>query len=871
MKQVKFQLKNKLKVLLIQSTKSPVVSAQMWVKTGSADEKKGEEGISHFIEHLVFKGTDKFKVGEIANLVEASGGELNAYTSFDQTVFYVTISKNFSDVALDVVSQMMGYPIFDASEIDSEREVVCEEIKMGKDSPQRRSSQMLFASSFKKHPYGIPVIGFEKNVRSWSAKKIKSFYQSRYVPSNMFLVVSGDFDLAEMKTQVQKYFSDFKPFKLEKRTRKAEPAQKKYQFQFEKSDLQDQFIHFSFKAPSVKHKDVPALDVLAMILGQGDSSRLVKKLRLKDPVATSISAFNYNPQDKGLFVISAGFEKGKQEPITTGILHEIDNIQNSAPLWTEIRRARVSISSDQFYSIETVDGIANKAGSLEFYLGDANGHKKYLAAINKVTPEDVQKVAQKYLKLDQLVVSYMANEVKATAEKKLKEIPAQWKAQVFVNKAKKDKSENKKIKIEKLIVPASALKSERDIETITMKSGMRIFLLPTTDIPTVSAKLAFRGGARLESPDKMGLSELMSRVYLNGTKTRTEEQFLAETEDLAMGISAFSGKNTFGFSLDYLSGFERKALDLAIDAIMQPSLTTDVLRREKEILYQQIKSKEDHPSFLCSRQFSKAMFGSHPLSYETLGTAETIKNITRDDILSMQQTIFTPNNLTMTVVGQYNKSYWLEMAQKIEESYASKKVDYNGAAPKPINESKKLFLAKDKEQSHIIIGYRGLPITDPDRFVLHAIQAILAGQGGRLFYELRDKSSLAYSVSPLKMESIETGYFGGYIACSPEKVDKAIEMFQIEFKKICDTLVGADELQRAQRYLIGQHDIGLQRKSSICNLIVFDEVYGNDYRQSLNVTEEYHKVTAERIQKLSQKLFTKPHIVSVVGKASDNN
>ena len=141
MKQVKFQLKNKLNVLLIQSQKSPVVSVQMWVKTGSADEKKGEEGISHFIEHLVFKGSEKFKVGEIANVVEASGGELNAFTSFDQTVFYVTISKNYSDVALDVVSQMMGYPIFDPKEIDSEREVVCEEIKMGQDSPGRRFSK----------------------------------------------------------------------------------------------------------------------------------------------------------------------------------------------------------------------------------------------------------------------------------------------------------------------------------------------------------------------------------------------------------------------------------------------------------------------------------------------------------------------------------------------------------------------------------------------------------------------------------------------------------------------------------------------------------------------------------------------------------
>ena len=807
MKQIKFQLKNKLKVLLIQSHKSPVVSVQMWVKTGSADEKKGEEGISHFIEHLVFKGSSKFKVGEIANVVEASGGELNAFTSFDQTVFYVTISKNYSDVALDVVSQMMGYPIFDPKEIDSEREVVCEEIKMGKDSPQRRSSQLLFSTAFKKHAYGIPVIGYDKNVRSWSAKKIKSFYQSRYVPSNMFLVISGDFESAEMKTKVQQYFSDFKPYKLDKRKRVTEPEQKSFVAKFEKSELQEQHLHFSFKAPNVKHKDVPALDVLSMILGSGDSSRLVKKLRLNEPIATSISAFNYNPQDKGLFVISAHFERGKMDAVSSGIMQEIDYIQNNLPLWSEIKRARVAISSEQFYSVETVDGVANKAGSMEFYMGDPNAHKKYVAAINKITPEDVQKVAHKYLKLNQLSLSYLANEEKAFAEKKLKEIASSWKKNVFVSKAKAEKFENKKIKIEKLLTTSSIKKTSSEVEKITLPSGIKLFLLPMTDIPTVSAKLVFRGGARMETTEKMGMSELMSRTWFGGTKERSEEKFLAEAEDLALGIGAFTGKNTFGFSVEYLSGFEKKSLALATDAFLNPTISNEIIQREKEILFQQIKSKEDHPSFLCSRQFNKAMFGNHPLSYESLGTEQTLKNITRDDVLNLKNQIMAPDNLTMSVVGQYDKNYWLDLAHEIAENYKKHSIATNGPAPLALNENKKLFLPKDKEQSHVIIGYRGISITDPDRFVLHAIQAILAGQGGRLFFELRDKSSLAYSVSPLKMESIETGYFGGYIACSPEKVEKAIDMFQIEFKKMCDTLVGAEELSRAKKYLIGQHDI----------------------------------------------------------------
>jgi len=475
-------------------------------------------------------------------------------------------------------------------------------------------------------------------------------------------------------------------------------------------------------------------------------------------------------------------------------------------------------------------------------------------------------VAQKYLKLDQLSVSYLANEPAAEANQKLKQIPQLWKKIVSINKSKIEKVKNKKIKIEKLTLKSTSKSSKLEVEKVVLPSGLKLIMLPTTDIPTVSAKLAFRGGARLETPETMGLSELMAHTWLGGTEQKTEEQFLAAAEDLAMGLSAFTGKNTFGFSLEYLSGFEKKAVELATEAFTKAALPKEIIQREKEIILQQIKSKADHPSFLCSRQFNQAMFGNHPLSFDALGSADTVKNLTREDILKMKEKIFSANNLTITVVGEFDRRYWIEKAKQLESEFKSKKPNLDSVAPAPLTENKRLFLEKDKEQSHVIIGYRGLSLTDPDRFTLQTIQAILAGQGGRLFYELRDRSSLAYSISPVKMESIETGYFGGYIACSPEKVDKAIEMFQEEFKKIYTTLVGEEEMQRAQRYLIGQHDIGLQRKTALCNLLTFDEIYGNDYHQSLNVADEYFKVTPQKIKELAEKLFTKPNVISIVGK-----
>lgn len=869
MKQIKFQLKNKLKVILVPSHKSPVISVQMWVKTGSADEPKGYEGMSHFIEHLVFKGTRKYKVGEIANIVEASGGELNAYTSFDQTVFYVTISKEFSKVALDVIAEMMGHPLFDPQEIDSEREVVCEEIKMGQDSPQRSSTQLLFKSVFKKHAYGIPVIGYDKNVRSWPAQKIKKFYQSRYVPSNMSLIVSGDFEPSEMKKKIIEMYSDFKPYKLKKMKRKKESAQKKPSFLSEQKQLSETYFQVAWPAPNVKHKDLPAMDILAMILGQSETSRLYSKLRLENSLVNSISSFNYNPQDAGLFAVALKYTDQNDTEIFDHVFKEIEKLKTQGVLWDEVKKSIVNLSSEQFYSIETVDGIANKIGSAQFYLNDTNAHEKYLKKLQKVTPLMVQKVAQKYLDPQKSSYSMLGASTETESVAKLKGAHAQWLD--IVNADKKAKKsvkikKDKKLKIPKMEFKALKKSSAEKVEKLLTKGGTEILFLRSTEIPTVSAKFIFGGGSRLEKPEQMGLVEMLNRLLVTQTQNYSENELLKSIEDCAAGISSFAGKNTIGFSVDYMKPFENKVLALTEEVIDRAVFAEEIFVREKSSIERQILARQDQPSYLCSRQFNQAIFPNHPVSYDQSGTMETLKNFNVDDLKNMFERVKSHGNMQVTVVGDFNKQAWINTVEKIEKKFKNEGKLLDKIPFQPLVDNKNVFLEKDKEQSHVIIGWQGLNLSDSHRYILQVIQAVMAGQGGRLFFELRDKNSLAYSVAPIKMESLECGYFGGYIACSPDKVEKAIEMFQAEFKKLTTELISELELSRAKRYLIGQHDIGLQRKSSICNLIAFDYFYGNDYEESLHVASKYNEVTREDVRELAQRLFTKNFVISVVGR-----
>ena len=346
---VKYQLKNGMNVILVENHKSPVVSVQMWVKTGSADEPKNLAGISHFIEHLVFKGTEKFNVGEIASYVEGSGGELNAYTSFDQTVFYVTISKEYQNVALEVVSQMMGFPTFDQEEIDNEREVVIEEIKRGQDSLGSCASQLLFSQVFKDHPYSVPIIGFEDIIRNVTREEIVDYFQSRYVPENMFLLVTGDFQRQEMKKEVKKYFEPFTPRKVKKYVAQKNKPNIENSIIVESSSFEDSVAYLSWPVPAVDHDDVPALDLLAMILGQGETSRLTRSLTIDQRLLQGVGASTYTLRRGGLFAVSLVTHFHQLEKVLEICGDEILQILKEPPTQEELSRAITSMEVDELF------------------------------------------------------------------------------------------------------------------------------------------------------------------------------------------------------------------------------------------------------------------------------------------------------------------------------------------------------------------------------------------------------------------------------------------------------------------------------------------------------------------------------------------
>lgn len=857
----KFQLKNGMKVLLVESHKSPVLSIQMWVKTGSADERKGEEGISHFIEHLVFKGSQKYKVGEIAAAVEGAGGELNAYTSFDQTVFYVTISKEYQSVGLDVISEMMCAPGFDEREIDNEREVVIEEIKRSNDSPHRQASRLLFSSVYKKHPYGIPVIGYQENISTVTRKTLVDYFQGRYNPKNMTLIVAGDFRSSEMRKQIEGHFNNFKAGKLRVVRRAAVNAVKKPALIVEKAPFAETVVHIAFPAPKASHKDTAALEVLALILGQGDSSRLNSRLRVNEHLVNFAGSSVFVARDPGFLAFSMSLNEKDLEAALNSLQDEILKAVQEPPKPQELRKATTNLASEQFYHMETVDGLARNLGHYQDLFNDPEYFKKFLKQVSKLTPADILRTARKYLDPQKMTFVAMTPVDRERIEPIAKKWTETLKKKIKSAKPRSVKAPSKKGK-KISFVYGKPPKKQNQLEVTQLSNGVRLITFSNFDTPVVSVRCASLGGSRLESQSNQGATELLSRVWTAGCGPYSEAEVSHKIDEMAAHMTAFGGRNSVGLSMSSLRVFAPEMIELMGHCLREPHFAETSIQREIKAMQEHVKLRADNPAQLCILQFVKNLFGDHPYGRDPYGSEEGIGQLSQKNVKEMFDARL---GLTFVAAGAMESS---ELKDRLEQAIGQQKVKDGQLKMLPLDypaQEQRSFLVSQKQQSHLVMGFPGLKLTDERRFVLQVMQAILAGQGGRLFVELRDKASLAYSVSPLRMEGLEGGYFGAYIGCSPEKSGTALKMINEEFNKLGDKLVSEQELERAHRYLIGKHAIELQRNSNLTSSILFDEIYGIDHQETFRFTDRIRAVTRDSIQEIAQQLFSKPPVISLVG------
>jgi len=849
-------LDNGLTLLVKEIPGSKAATVQIWVKTGSVYEEPAEAGITHLIEHMIFKGTPTRGPGELAAAIEEMGGRVNAYTSFEYTVYHATLSSRYWQKALEVLTDAVRHSVFDPAELEREKKVVLEEIGMRNDRPNIMLYQQLLSTAYRTHPYRLPVIGSEESVSSFNRDDILAYIARQYQPENMAVVVVGEVNVEAVYQATKAQLGDMAGGSFAAPELPREAPQEEPRFFHLEEDVNQSHLAIAFPICSFNNPDAAVLDVIAGILGSGDSSRLYHQLRDQKGLVYRIDASSFTPRDPGLMEVFASLDPKKLEDAMTAVLEEFFKLKYLPVEDEELSRVKRNLESDFVFNLERVEGQARVIGSFDFLTGDPR-EDDYLDRIRSVSKEDVMRVAKAYFSDRDVTAGVLlprATELPAG----LAELPA------IIERAET---------AARAAVPASLLSDAylSNTHRFRLANGITLLVREDPSVPTVGIRAAFPGGLRGETAATNGAFAFISELLPKGTASMNAREIALKIADMAGEISGFNGKNTFGLKADFLGRFFDPGLGLVRDIIRTPAFDAAEADKIRPELLDQLKQQEDSLAAVAFREFNRLLFAGHPYSLNVAGSKTAIEHFSSADLRAIYEEHARPDRLVLAVSGDVKAK---EVLQKVEELFGDWQPPAAAAArvseeemPPVVPSSPKIFrLERDRAQVHIILGFLGTTLTDEDRFGLEVLDTILNGQSGRLFTDLRDKQSLAYSLSSFSLVGIDTGSFGFYIATSPEKREDAIKALWQQIYRIREEPVSEAELQRAKSILIGNYELSLQTHSNQALDMALNEIYGLGQDFGNRYAEHLNEVDADTVLRVARKyLLMDNYILVTVG------
>ena len=830
-------LDNGLTVILDPRPGAPVVALQAWVKVGSADETEAEAGLAHVHEHMLFKGTAKRGVGQIAREVEGAGGEINAWTSFDQTVYHVVMSSRELDRGLDVMADALQRSAFEPHELERELEVILEEIKRSNDAPSRVASRLLFETAYVTHPYRKPVIGTVDSVRSFTREDVLRFYEKWYTADNMVLVIGGDFEADAVLPKVEAAFAGLRRG-AGLRVRSPEPDPVAMRCAVSRGQFNETQMLLAFPGPAVDDPDVPLLDLLTLVLGQGESSRLVLQVKRELGLVNEVSAYSFKMRDPGMIVVSAQLAARDVEAAYEECLRRLLSLRIHPVTEDELDKAKTLIESNTVYEKETVQGLAGKLGWYEVVAGGIAWEDRYYEGVRRATADDLIRVARRWLHVDRLstVVLLEKEAPDAATEAGLREA------------AQRIDREVDGLRV--------AEPTRGGIIRHKVDNGPLLVIDRDASVPLVAVRAVFGGGLRFETTEDNGVGMLLSQCMTRGTSKRSAADIAREVDRTASGLGGFMRMNSVGMRGEFLArGFSR-GLGLFAECLLDASYPEEEVARERALQLEEIKAQEDHLSSAVFRAFTKALYGAHPYGLPVLGTAESVGRLDRALLLAHHHRYLHPGRMTLSVVGDVDPDVVIEEVTALfggrhEPPVADPAVVAQHVGQRPVE----VVQHRDRQQAHMAIGFLGTTVASAERYALDVLCTILSGQGGRLFLELRDRRSLAYSVSAYSVEGLDPGYFVTYIGTSPDKLAEAEASMMAELQRAVEQPPSEEELDRARSYIAGTHDISLQRRSARAGFLAFNEAYGLGYEGYGDHGARVRAVTAEDVRAVAEKVI----------------
>ena len=818
---------NGLTLILKEDHSAPVVSAQAWCKAGSIHEGKWlGAGLSHVLEHMLFKGTANRAGGRIDQEVQEAGGYMNAYTSFDRTVYWINAPSTGTRVVIDILADIVQNATLPEDELEKEKQVILREMDMNQDDPRRRASRRLFETAYTRSPYRFSIIGYPDIFHEITRQDVVDYYKRNYVPNNIFFVVVGDVNGEEVVKQLEETVGKAKARALDLAVLPEEPRQTGPREVIEEAAIELSHFHYSWHIPDLQHPDIPSLDVLSTLLGGGRSSRLYQELRQKKGVVSSIDAWTYSPGNPGLFGVSVMTPGEKFDIARKEVTAQIDRLKSGEILLEELGKVVKQFTASTLATRKTMQGQAQDLGVNWIATSDLSFSDRYLAAVKRLNRQTLKRVAEQYLDRNNSTLYGLVPE--GTVEQKVKQ---------------------------KIAAVSSS------IEKIEFPNGLRLLVKEDHRLPFVEIRTVFRGGVLVEEKSNNGISQLTSKMLLQGTRKRSGEQIVSEIEAVGGSIDTFGGNNSLGVNVEVLKDDLTTALEVLSDILLNSQFPEDALTREREIQLNALSAQKDQMLQTAARLMRRGLFGEKTYGLDALGNEEAVLGLDREKIRAFQKRLMHPKNCVMAVFGAVSAKEITRLINLYFETWQQ-----GADIPEPSETQQapvipRLTEFKDKKQAVLMIGFRGINVHNEDRFAMEILQESCSDLGSRLFLRIREQLGLAYYVGAQHVLGLSPGFFAFYAGTMPEKLELVEKEILKEIALLREEGLSEEELKRSKAKILGQKKIARQDLGSHALTAALDELYGLGYASSDKDDEKYEKLTLEQVKKVAAKYLVPDRMV----------
>lgn len=827
MKVDKITPSNNLNTVLINSPGSKSTSVQIWFKAGSSLESKDNQGIAHFLEHMFFKGTKKYPGAKIAKTIETCGGEVNAFTSFDYTCYYINVPTAETNKAINILLDMVSNPLFLEKDLIPEREVVFEEYRRSLDNPSQFNFFKI-QNGFFTGSYKHPILGNEQTIKNFSRKQLIDFRNKFYNLSNMFFVVAGDIKKPkEVETLISKYKmptgpqTKYSKFKLAAESKVISHKKRTNQAS----------INLVIESPSYQSEEGAIEDLALNCLTYGDTSPLYKSLVTETNFANSVggSTLFFNSNGTHLLKLSLPIENFNKGLVT--LKKELLNILQEGFSTQEIDRIRNQYIASKIYEKETIESFSFSLGHSFAQTGDLDCEDKFIDKMKVASKQDVHRA----------LANILSRKIHISCQ-----IPEDSKLQIDENKFNTFQDQINK-KAEQTLKKFKELKfesSEFDPEVKVFKIANNVSLIyrQNSMTPTFALNTYIKGGVSEEDEKSNGIHNLIAKNLTYGHKEIKYEDLKMFLEQSSSYLNGFSGKNTYGLTLHGLTQNFSSLIPHFFNSLFHPSLPKKYLDLEKELIKRSLFLQKEDPVKVCFKKFNSLVFNKHPYRFETVGTESSLKSLTRKKILEKHLDNLNTSEIVFSYCGDLSSHYVIEKLTPFLNKLKSRpKQKLNKNKVEPILDQK-ISIPFQREQTHIIIGKNAPRSSTKEDIMLRMLTTYLGGQSSDLFIKVRDEMGLCYAVQPIHLPAVEAGYFGIYIGAGADKKDLAINAILKILNKLNEKGISNSEFKKIKSTMMGQNQISVQTNDDYANY------YAIPYLQSLGL--DYQNKTMNKIKDL---------------------